>query len=52
MRECCETCKFWNSSPRNDSPNECRRYPPRPQTPHLPLTGKSQWCGEWKAREK
>lgn len=47
----CATCRYWVD-------RECRRYAPRPHSPHhsvptlevkAPKTSQDFWCGEWES---
>ena len=43
----CKNCKFWLGN------NECRRYPPIPQSyskAYWPKTQEYYWCGEYKIK--
>lgn len=53
MTERCETCRYWVADFM-----ECRRNPPvsepgrRNARGHFPQTQWTDWCGEWRERER
>lgn len=63
MSESCENCRFWEKGDKQLEISACRRYPPvhaghpiDDQTElhqwfefRQPITGHTDWCGEWQA---
>jgi len=45
----CENCRYWDKE--NDDEGICRRFPPDGETDLFPVTGSTDWCGEFRSND-